>query len=63
LIVLALITGKLFLLTPRVNYREYNLFTNTHNTLHKQVEITTGYFFLFTYGHLKKHREDNPPPI
>jgi len=69
LIVLALITGKIFLLTLRVNYRVYNLphtqetqKERAHNTLHKQVEINTGYFFLFTYGHLEKHREDNPPP-
>jgi len=69
LIVLALNTGKIFLLTLRVNYRIHNLphiqetqKKRAHNPLHKQVGITTGYLFLFTYGHLKKHREDNPPP-
>jgi hypothetical protein len=67
LIVLALNTGKIFLLT--LNYRVYNLphiqetqRQRAHNPLHKQVEINRGYFFLFTYGHLTKHREDNPPP-
>jgi hypothetical protein len=49
LIVLALNTGKKFLLTLRVNYRVYNLphiqetqKERAHNPLQRQVEITTG---------------------
>ena len=51
LIVLALNTEKIFLLTHRVNYRVHNLphiqekqKMRAHNPLHKQAEITTGYF-------------------